>query len=94
MPSTHPRYSKEEFARLGDLIYERDVIPMIGSSREGDFVAIDIETGEYEIDEDERAASDRLLARCPDAQIWQRRIGFRHTRRFGVHPRSIGMERH
>jgi hypothetical protein len=31
-------------------------------------VAIDIETGAYEIDGDELAAPDRLLARVPDAQ--------------------------
>ena len=37
---------------------------------DGRFVLIDIETGEYEVDEDEMAASDRLLARVPDAQVW------------------------
>jgi len=88
MPSTHPRYTKEEFAKLGDLIYERDVIPMVDSSHEGSFVVIDIESGEYEVDKDERVASNRLLVRCPDAQIWLRRIGFRHTRRFGVRPQE------
>jgi hypothetical protein len=49
-------------------------------------VAIDIETGTYEVDANELAASDRLLARVPNAQIWLRRIGFRYTHRFGFHP--------
>ena len=60
-----PRYSKEEFARRGDEIYERVFRLILESGNEGRFVAIDIETGAYEIDADELAASDRLLARSP-----------------------------
>ena len=70
MPELQPRYSKEEFAQRGDEIYERDVRPRIDeTSNAGKFVAIDIETGAYEIDVDELTASDRLLARYPEAQI-------------------------
>jgi hypothetical protein len=46
-------------------------------------VLIDIETGNFEVDRDEIAASDRLLARHPDAQIWMRQVGSRYARRFG-----------
>ena len=45
-------------------------------------MVIDIETGAYEIDLDELAASDRLLARRLDAQMWMRRVGPRYARRF------------
>jgi len=78
-----PRYSKEEFARRGDEIYERVLRPSLETGNEGRFVAIDIETAAYEVDADELAASDRLLARVPDAQIWLRRIGSRYAHRFG-----------
>jgi hypothetical protein len=70
MPATDPRYSKDEFARRGDTIYERDLRPNVEHGNEGKYVAIDIETGTYEIDADELAASDRLLARVPSAQTW------------------------
>jgi dihydroxyacid dehydratase/phosphogluconate dehydratase len=83
MAATRPRYSKEEFARRGDAVFERSIRPAIGAAKEGDFVAIDIESGAYEVDADEQAASDRLLARLPDAQIWLRRVGSRYARRFG-----------
>ena len=83
MPVSKPRYSKEEFARRGDEIYDRDISPRVEPVDEGKFVLIDIETGEYEIDQDELAASDRLLARRPDAQMWTRRVGSRYARRFG-----------
>jgi hypothetical protein len=84
--SPYPRYSKEEFARRGNDIYEREVQPRLSAKDEGKFVAIDIETGAFEIDADEIAASHRLLARNPEAQTWFRLVGSSHTRRFG--PRS------
>jgi len=80
MAATQPRYSKDEFARRGDAIYERDIRPLVEPKRRGEFVAIDIETGAYEVDPDELAASDRLLARVPNAQTWLRRVGWRYAR--------------
>jgi hypothetical protein len=82
-----PRYSKEEFAQLGDSRYENDVLPRMEPGDEGKFVAIDIETGEYEIDPNDLMALDRLFARLPGAQPWLRRIGSPHARRIGPRPR-------
>ena len=84
MAVSRPRYSKEEFARRGDEIYERDIRPHVEAGNEGKFVVIDLDTGAYEIDTDEMVASDRLLARHPDAQVWLTRVGSRYARRFGA----------
>lgn len=84
MADTKPRYSKDEFARRGDAIYERDIRSSVEFKNGGKFVAIDIESTDYEVDADELAASDRLLARLPRAQIWMRRVGSRFARRVGV----------
>jgi hypothetical protein len=65
----YPRYSKEEFARRGNEIYEREVQPHLSAQGTGKFVAIDIKTSAFETDADEIAASHRLLARHPEAQI-------------------------
>jgi hypothetical protein len=62
MASTQRRYSKEEFARRGDAIYENDIRPHLKAEDEGKFVAIDIETGMYEIGMDELEACDQLRA--------------------------------
>ena len=86
--SNQPRYSKDEFARRGDAIYENHLCAQLEKGNEGKFVAIDIDSGAYEIDGDELAASDRLTARFPNAQIWLRRIGSRYAHRFGSYPRS------
>jgi hypothetical protein len=83
MNSLRPRYSKEEFARRGDEIYERDIRQIVERGNEGKYVAIDIESGAYEMDRDEIAASDRLLARKPNAQIWLIQVGASTVRRFG-----------
>ena len=87
MGTTKRRYSKEEFARRGDAIYENEVRPQLKPDDEGKFVAIDIETRAFEIDEDEMAAGDRLLARIPEAQIWMVRVGSRYVHRFGCRER-------
>ncbi len=86
MATVRPRYSKEEFARRGDAAYERDVRPRIKRGDQGKFVAIDVESGAYEIDADEMTASDRLRRRVPAAQVWLCRIGSRFARRFGPRP--------
>ena len=46
--------------------------------------AIDIETGAFELADNVLMASKRLLARCPDAQIWCVRIGYNAVHRFGA----------
>lgn len=89
MAAIRPRYSKEEFARRGDEIYERNIRSRVEPDDEGKFVVIDIETGAYEIDRDEVAASDRLIARHPDAQVWLRRVGSRYAHRFGPRHKAV-----
>jgi hypothetical protein len=83
MAVRQPRYSKEEFARRGDELYETQVRPQVEADNHGKIVAIDLETGTFEVDASEIAACDRLEARQPEAQIWIVRIGSRHVRRFG-----------
>ncbi len=83
MTVRQPRYSKEEFAQRGDKIYEFQVRSQVEESNHGKIVAIDLETGDFEVDQSEIAACDRLEVRNPDAQIWIIRIGSRHVRRFG-----------
>lgn len=85
MAMRQPRYSKEETARRGDEIYERQIRPQVEEGNQGKVVAIDIETGAFEVAEDAITASDRLLARDQDAQIWFVRIGHRALHRFGPH---------
>jgi hypothetical protein len=85
------RYSKEESAKRGEEIFERDIRPQLQGANDTDFVLIDIETGDYEVDADEMAAGDRLEARRPNAHVFMRRVGSRFAYHFGGHrrPRPI-----
>ena len=89
MKTRKPRYSKEEFARRGEEIYESDLRQQLEPGHHGEFVAIDIETRAFEVDADELAASDRLYARIPDAQPWLHRVGYECARSFGPRGRSV-----
>jgi hypothetical protein len=83
MAIRQPLYSKEEFAQRGDLIYQSKIRPQVEAGNQGKIVAIDIETGDFEVDVREIVACNKLEARHPDAQIWIVRVGSRHVRRFG-----------
>jgi hypothetical protein len=85
MTVRQPRYSKEEFAQRGDKIYESQVRSQVETGNYGKIVAIDIETGDFEVADSPLLAVDRLYERKPDAQPWVIRIGHRAVFRFGSH---------
>ena len=83
MTPVERRYSKEEIAQRGDAIYEGEIRPHLKPADKGKFVAIDIETKEYELAADELTACQRLRARVPQAQTSLVRVGFPFVYRFG-----------
>ncbi len=87
MTKRQPRYNPEEHTRHGDDIYERSVRPQVEAGNRGKIVAIDIDSGAFEVADDVLTASDHLQARSPNAQTWFVRIGHRAVHRFG--PRTV-----
>jgi len=77
------RYPLKEFSRRGDELYKNRIEPLLSPKDKGKFVAIDIETGEYEMARTRLLATDRLFARLPDAQPWMVRVGFPFVVKFG-----------
>ena len=75
MSTSKARYSPEEFSSRGKEIYDREVRPKICPDDSDKFVAIDIQSGSYVIDRSDFAATERLLVKRPDAQIWLARVG-------------------
>jgi hypothetical protein len=73
----------EELARLGAEVFDRRVRPMLRPDDDGKFVAIDVGTGDFEIDADDYAAIARLRARSPEAEIWLGRVGAPAAYRMG-----------
>jgi hypothetical protein len=89
MTVRQPRYSKEEHARRGAEIYDRQVRPQVEAGNQGRIVAIDVDSGDFELAEEGLAAASRLLARRPDAQVWCVRIGYPAVHRFGPRPPAV-----
>ena len=81
MSATEPRLSRDELARRGDDTFTRQVSPALRPEDDGKFVAIDVESGTCEVDEDEHAAVARLHSRVPGAQVWLVRAGYPTTHR-------------
>lgn len=83
MSMRSPRYNKSEHARRGRELYETRIKSQVEAGHHGKIVAIDIDTGEFEISEDSLSACEQLIARRPDAQIWVVRIGHPGVYKFG-----------
>ena len=81
--TTPTRRPKEETARLGEEIYERDIRPHVEPDRVGEFAAIDVDSGDYALADTTRAAADILREKRPDAHIWMVRVGYRTAQSFG-----------
>ena len=77
------KYSREEVAERGEAIYEQDIQASIESESKGKYLVLDIETGEYEIDQDDLVATKRMMAKCPDAVLYGLRIGYPAAYRLG-----------
>lgn len=78
------RYGKEELAQRGQALYDSSIRQQVETGNEGKIVAIDIETGAFEVAENVLPATNRLFERYPDAQPWVIRIGHRAVYHFGA----------
>ena len=81
MSIAEPRLSREELARRGNDTYAQHVHPSLRPEDDGKFVAIDVESGEFEVNEDDHTAVTRLHCRVPGAQVWLIRAGYPATHR-------------
>lgn len=78
------QYRKEELARHGQELYESRVQQQVEAGNKGKIVAIDIETGNFEVAEHVLPATNRLFEKNPDAQPWVIRVGHRAVYHFGA----------
>jgi hypothetical protein len=78
-----PSYTDDELADLGEAVFRRDIAERLRGRDLRDFVAIEVESGDYEVDADEGLAVDRLHDRHPGAVFWIRRVGSHIAHSFG-----------
>ena len=80
----HPRYTAEEIAARGKAIYEGQIRDQVEPQDVGKFLILDIETGDYEIDQDEFSASRRGHAKHPDSAFFGLRVGYQSSGTIGA----------
>ncbi|MBW4579670.1 MAG: hypothetical protein KME42_08885 [Tildeniella nuda ZEHNDER 1965/U140] len=73
----HPTLSSEEIAQRGESLHEEHIrVHVETAANIGKIIAINLSTGDYEIDHDLLAACHRLKAKQPDTVTWIQRIGY------------------
>jgi hypothetical protein len=80
----HPRFTKEEIASRGKSIYDQQIRAQVEPEQIGKFLIIDIESGDFDLDDDEFAASRRAHARHPDGAFFGMRVGCRSSGTIGA----------
>ena len=81
--TSNSNLTPDEIADLGEKIYRERIRPMLTEADIGNLVVIDVNSGEYEIDENDAAASHRLHERLPDAFGYCIRVGYSAAYFFG-----------
>jgi hypothetical protein len=70
-------YEPGQIAIRGEAIYRERIQQLVNPAKKGSFVVIDVETGDYEVDAGDAAATRRLLDRRPGAVTYAVRVGHR-----------------
>jgi hypothetical protein len=78
----------EGIVERGHALYERDILPGLDPGTRGKFLAVDVDTGDYEVDSDELAALKRLRDRRPEARLYLLRVGFPVAYRIGAEAKA------
>ena len=80
-----PRRQREETARLGQALYERDIRRQVEADHHGEIVAIDVDSGRWAVADGEVFAVDRLREMRPGVvNVLCERVGYRALRSFGA----------
>ncbi|HET6383726.1 MAG TPA: hypothetical protein VFJ58_10065 [Armatimonadota bacterium] len=68
-------YSKAEIVSRGRAIYEQKLKARIGEQNVGKWLMIDVDSEDYDVDDDALSASGRLRERHPGAALYAMKIG-------------------
>lgn len=70
-------------ARKAEELFASKIEPLVRGKAQSDYLLIDVNSGDFEVDADEMAAAQRLRSRQPEALVWMRRVGSPFGRRLG-----------
>ena len=89
IPSTE-KNTTNEVVKRGKALYEQDIRASVEAGNIGKYLIINVETGEYEIGDDDLETSRRARAKYPDAPLYGMKIGYPAVDAVGaiLHPLS------
>jgi hypothetical protein len=83
--------STDDSLERAQAIYEDRIRPHMEPKHRGEYLVINLETGDYEVDADDLAASRRAKMRFPGAPLFTMRVGREATYRIGAR-RNLGIQ--
>ena len=83
--SVNPRRPAKEVRRRGEAIYKRSIQAQVENDHSGEIVAIDVDSGKWDIAGTARIAAEKLRAQHPHTNdVWLVRVGYQALRSFGA----------
>ena len=80
----NPGVDVEGIARRGQEYYEQHLRAELEPEHTGKYLFLDVETGEYEMDEDQLAAMARARSKHPETVFYILRVGYPAAGRIGA----------
>ena len=80
--------TKDEIARRGREIYERHIRADVEPDHDGEFLVVDVATGDYAIGEDDEEVFEQAEAKNPEGLFYLMRVGRSAAHRIGGSTRS------
>jgi hypothetical protein len=77
------RATAEEIARRGEEIYRREIRAKVEPEHDGEFLVVDVESGDYALGETDDEAFDRVEGRNPEGLFYLMRVGRGAAHRIG-----------
>jgi hypothetical protein len=75
---------REAFARRAEEYYDRVLRAKLEPEHKGEYLFLDVDSGDYELDADQLAAMRRARAKHPGTIFYIMRVGYRAVDRIGL----------
>jgi hypothetical protein len=77
-----------EVSRKGWEIYVNEIRPKVIENHRGEFLVVDVDSGEYEMDANASTAAVRMAARHPEGRRFMVRVGYKAAYSVGAVPQQ------
>jgi len=74
---------RHQLGRRGQAYYDQHLRARLEPEHDGKFLVLEVETADYEMDDDEMAAIQRARAKHPQSLFYVLRVGHRAAHRIG-----------